>query len=185
MEQLKSMKEILVSAVQGQLGNLGQADYKELGAAVDMIKDLSEAIYYCSIVESMEDAEEEKEAMKKYGSGQNVMYFQERIKEPYYPERDMDRSNGRMYYNEGTSYSSRSEPTYTSGKDPREGRSGERRRTYMETKWLHSDKNMQMKELESYAHELTNDILEMVQDATPEEKTMLKKKIAELVAKIV
>lgn len=176
MKQLKRMKETLVGAVQGQLGNLDQADYKELGAAIDMIKDLSEAIYYCSIAESMKEAQEKEEMMMKMGGGQqpqSMMYFQERIREPYY-ERDMDRNQGRMYYNGG---GSRSEPSYT---NQNEGRSGQRRRTYMESKKMNSDKNMHIRELEEYAHELTNDILEMVQDASPEEKQTLKKKILEL-----
>ena len=211
MKQLKTMKETLMSAVQGQLSNLGQADYRELGAAVDMIKDLSEAIYYCSIVKSMEEAEEEKEAMMKYGGGQqhqqqpqgqSVMYFQERIKEPYYPERDMDRQNGRMYYGgggnrgggNGSSTSSGgsnsggsrgySEPPYMQNRDSREGRSGERRRNYMEAHQMNTDKSVHMRELENYAHELTNDILEMMQDASPEEKQAMKKKITELANKM-
>ena len=49
MERLKHMKETLMSCVQGQLGDLSSVDAKELGEAVDMIKDLSEAIYYCTI----------------------------------------------------------------------------------------------------------------------------------------
>ncbi|MBE5925600.1 MAG: hypothetical protein E7270_01215 [Lachnospiraceae bacterium] len=59
------MKETLMMAVQGQLSNLSQTDTKELGCAIDMIKDLSEAIYYCTITKSMEEAEEEKEEMMK------------------------------------------------------------------------------------------------------------------------
>lgn len=90
MERLKHMKETLMSAVQGQLGNLSSVDAKELGEAVDMIKDLSEAIYYCSIVKSMEDAEKTptpipaviKEEVKAY-----PMYY-----------RDMDMDAGKMYY---------------------------------------------------------------------------------------
>ena len=58
MEQLKSMKEMLVGCVQGQLTHLDTVDAQELGAAVDMIKDLSEAIYYCTITEAMEKKEE-------------------------------------------------------------------------------------------------------------------------------
>ena len=44
MERLKQMKETLMSSVQSQLGNLDNVDAKELGEAVDMIKDLTEAI---------------------------------------------------------------------------------------------------------------------------------------------
>ena len=207
MKQLKQMKETLVSAVQGQLSNLSQADTKELGCAIDMIKDLSEAIYYCTITKSMEESDEEKEEMEKImkyssqgqGQGQQpMMYFQERIREPYYMPRDMDRGEGRMYYNEGGGSSggnnSRSggstrgysEPTYMNQheRDPREGRAPERRRMYMEVKSKNSDKNMHLKELDSYAHELTNDILEMMEDASPEEKQALKKKIIELTGKM-
>lgn len=219
MKQLKQMKETLMSAVQGQLSNLSQANTEELGCAIDMIKDLSEAIYYCTITKSMEEADEEKEEMMKMmkyqqngnGNGQQqpVMYFQERIREPYYMPRDMDRGEGRMYYNGGgnsnggNSNSSNSssgsgnnargggtrgysEPTYMNERerDPREGRAPERRRMYMESKQMHADKAMHMKELDSYAHELTNDILEMIQDASPEEKQALKKKIIELTGKM-
>ena len=81
MERLKMMKEQLMTCVQGELGNLSQADATELGAAVDMIKDLSEAIYYCTIVESMEEKEKEE---KYYSEAYNY--------------RDMDRGMGRMYY---------------------------------------------------------------------------------------
>ena len=41
-----------------------------------------------------------------------------------------------------------------------------------------------MRELEDYAQELTSDLLEMIQDATPEEKQLLKQKIATLSNKI-
>ena len=53
MERLKAMKETLMSAAQSQMGNLAATDTKELGEVIDMIKDLEEAIYYCSITESM------------------------------------------------------------------------------------------------------------------------------------
>ncbi len=56
-----------------------------------MIKDLEEAMYYCSIVKAMEEQEKENEKYKHI----------ERHYYPYYymPERDMDREDyGRMYY---------------------------------------------------------------------------------------
>jgi hypothetical protein len=56
-EALKMMKEQLMSCVQGQLGDIKNADAHELGEAVDMIKDLAEAIYYCTITDSMEKSE--------------------------------------------------------------------------------------------------------------------------------
>lgn len=52
MEQLYQIKAILVNSIQDQLSNLAQADTHELGEVIDMIKDISEAMYYCSMVDS-------------------------------------------------------------------------------------------------------------------------------------
>lgn len=200
MKQLKQMKETLMSAVQGEISHLDKANCEELGAAIDMIKDLSEAIYYCSIVESMEDSVKEQKKMKEMEQmmnqrqPQSMMYFyeKERSAPEYY--RDMDRDRGRMYYSEnGGSRSSNTRHassnndhnTYMSGRDEREGKSGERRKTYMETKQMNTDKNVHMKELDLYAQELTNDILDMVHEASQEEKQLIKKKMIELAGKIV
>ena len=49
---------------------------------------------------------------------------------------------------------------------------------------MHKDKTVQMHELESYAQELTNDLVEMIEEATPEEKQFLSNRIAALAAKI-
>lgn len=49
IDTLKTMKEQLMNCVQGQLGDISAVDAHELGEAVDMIKDLAEAIYYCTI----------------------------------------------------------------------------------------------------------------------------------------
>ena len=45
-------------------------------------------------------------------------------------------------------------------RDAREGRSGRSRKSYIESKEMHQDKEMQMKELEKYMQELTHDITE-------------------------
>ena len=70
---------------------------EELGEAIDMIKDLSEAIYYCTIVESMEGLEEDKEIRT---SVNNITYYTNPKESKY---RDMERASGYMYY--PTSYS--------------------------------------------------------------------------------
>ena len=54
MEKFKMMKETLMSQIYAQMGNLQNVDTKELGEAIDMIKDLEEAMYYCSIVNSLQ-----------------------------------------------------------------------------------------------------------------------------------
>ena len=178
IEQMKMMKTTLMNCVQGQMGDLTSVDAKELGEAVDMIKDLSEAIYYCTITESMEKNDKEKEK--------------------YYPVdyyRDMDKPYGYMYYTDshGVSHPSANMSTGSQGtrnypieiRDYREGRSPMTRKTYMERKMHGGGKEVQVQELEKYMHELTNDIMEMLDGASMEEKQILKNKISALATKIV
>ena len=232
MEKLKQMKECLVGMVEGQIyGNIDKVDAQELGAAVDMIKDLSEALYYCTITEAMEEEDEEKEGKGKHG----MMYYPRTMPMyhlPYpiemYDPRTRERyPSGPMYaqgnnggnmrsnssgggndargggtrgyneglmpidysmYNDGMMYN----PYERGGnrnymedmmRDPKEGRSGERRKMYMDGKGV-KDKTHQMKELEAYMQELSQDLTEMIQDASPEEKQMLQQKISTLATKI-
>ena len=184
MERLKQMKDSLVSIVQSQMGgHLDQVNTEELGEAIDMIKDLEEAIYYCTITKAMTEKEDKEKEHH---------YYTERIYPDYIPKhypyyRDMDRSTGRMYY--GGNSSNGYDEVMTSYpsvmmRDAREGRSGRSRKSYIESKEMHQDKEMQMKELEKYMQELTHDITEMVSDASPEEKAMLQQKISMLASKI-
>lgn len=235
MEKLKQMKEALVGCVQGQIyGNMEKVDAQELGAAVDMIKDLSEAIYYCTITEAMEEGEEDE----KEGKGKHGMMYYPRVSpmyhqpypvelyDPRYRERYMPGSmyaqsgssgnggssnggsngsggnNARgggtrgyhdgmmpidpyLMYNDGMMYEQGGNRNYSMMmRDPREGKSGERRKMYMEGKMQGKDKTKQMQELEEYMHELTTDVTEMIQDASPEEKQLLQQKINMLATKI-
>lgn len=68
--------------------------------------------------------------------------------------------------------------------DGREGRSHRSRRMYMEAKETHQEKSVQMRELEKYMQELAQDVLEMVEDASTEEKSYLSKKISALATKL-
>lgn len=76
------------------------------------------------------------------------------------------------------------ERDYMLMRDSREGRSPMSRKTYVESKELHHDKAVQMKELDKYMQELTQDIVDMIKDASPEEKQLLKQKISVLSTKI-
>lgn len=107
-----------------------------------------------------------------------------------YPEaehmRDMDRDYGKMYYTETGNMNNASSPNM---RDSREGKSGVGRRNYMETKEMHKantpeDKQAKMRELENYAKELTEDVVDMVADMSAEEKNLLKTKMQTLVQKI-
>jgi len=53
MEEIRNIMHKIVSCVSS---NIETADTRELGEAIDMIKDLSTAQYYCSIVSAMEDS---------------------------------------------------------------------------------------------------------------------------------
>ena len=180
MHRLEQMKETLMGEVMHQLGDLRSANSKELGEAVDMIKDLAEAIYYCQIVEAMKESDKEK------GKEKHIYHYAE-------PMMYNDRSNGRMYYpmdyndngsnNNRRYYDSREYPIDI--RDYREGRAGSSRRMYMESKEMHKDKTSQMHELEKYMQELSTDITEMIDGASPEEKQLLQKKLSVLATKIV
>ena len=163
MERLRMMKEKLMNCVESQMNDLSNIDAEELGEVIDMIKDLEETIYYCSVVEAMEDREKEEEIEKRYY--------------PYYP---------RMYYGSAYDRGMRDyEYVYPKEmRDYREGRSGNSRRMYMESKEMHEGKERQMMELEKYMHELSGDIMEMIDDATPEEKQALSQKLMTLAEKI-
>lgn len=202
MEKLKHLKESLIGAAQSQVfGNLQDVDAKELGEVIDMIKDLDEAMYYCSVVKAMEESN--KEEQKYYTQKYLPMY------------RDMDYADERMYYggqgggnSQGSSNNSggnryysgqggyggtqnsdggRNMPNsryYEEMRDMREGRSPMMRRNYMESKSMHKGQEIQKMELERYMQELGHDITEMISDASIEEKQMLKQKMSELIGKI-
>lgn len=184
-----------------------QVDTKEMGEVVDILKDLCEAEYYSKISKAMDeykDDDDDDEKERRYYRGQprdskgrymsgGKRYYEE---PPYYhmtpemykehtPEwyRDMDRERGKMYYTETMP------STDMAMRDAREGKSGQSRRTYIETKEMHkantpADKQIKMKELENYAKELSEDVTEMISDATPEERNLVKTKLQTLAQKI-
>lgn len=160
VEVLKTMKDQITSCVQAQLSDISKVDTHELGEAVDMIKDLAEAIYYCTISDSMEKSEE-----KSKGGETNINYYT-----------TPGGGRGINYYTQVPRDMMR---------DPREGKSYIRRRMYMEGKETHNDPTSQLQELEIYLQELSSDITEMIRDASPEERAMLHQKMTTLANKIV
>lgn len=141
--RLKEMKEKLMCAVECEMCNLANVNTAELGEAIDMIKDLEEAIYYCTITEAMN----EKEG-----------------------------------YHEQQTRSSHWEPEVED--EEYEGHSHKNRKLYMEAKEMKRDKATQLRELEKYMQELTSDLVDMIQDSSPEEKQYLEKKLSALATKI-
>ena len=195
LDKLNMVKETLMNTLQTQMSNLQNVDAKELGEVVDMVKDLEEAIYYCTITNAMEgkDKEGHQKEVERH-------YYTER---PYYPPMDYNYRN--MYYggngsnggnsghSSGNGEGMNRDMYYTDsavigetgmGKDNREGRSGMSRRTYMEAKDMKKGQAMQIKELEHYIQELSNDLTEMIGDASPEEKSLLKQHLKTISEKI-
>jgi hypothetical protein len=174
MERLEEMKEALICCVESQVyGNLKEVDTKELGEAIDMIKDLSEAIYYCTITEAMGESEEREPA--PHGTMYSMPYpmYNKGVSRPAMrtggTPRDMG-GNTRNYREGMIPY--RMED-YEMIQDPQTGKSAWRRKMYMEGKQLHRDKSKQMQELDIYMQELAEDMSEMISDASPEEKQLL------------
>lgn len=185
-------------------------DTKEMGEVAEIIKELSEAEYYAKISKAMDESEYGKD-YDEHGAYDEPRYYRgqprdsrgrymsrrgyEMTPEMYHMcpaehYRDMDREHGRMYYTEGgsnmgsNSMSSNSSRMYSEmGRDRREGRSGQSRRTYMESKEMGKEKGEKMKNLEEYMKELSSDVTEMIHDASPEEKSMLKQKMQVLMQK--
>lgn len=200
MEHLKDIKKQLIAQIQAQMGDLKCVDTHELGEVIDMVKDLAQAEYYCKVYEAMEESQEESKETNNY-------YYTEKYLPPMVNySRDMSRyPEGRMYYpddGEGGEpnpkmYSSRygnepgrSEEYYEREyplqylRDEREGRSPIKRKMYMETKATNPDSSKALKDLESYMQDLTSDMLELLDKATPEEKAMVQKKVNLLASKI-
>lgn len=149
MHRLQHMKDILICAVEQELCDLTHANCKELGEAIDMIKDLEEAIYYHSIVEAMEENGNE--------NGEEIIHYVTPPVTHHKNEEEDIKYCGNSYKN---------------------------RKMYMEAKMMKKDKATQLRELEKYLQELSNDIVEMIQDSTLEEKQYLEKKITALATKI-
>ena len=126
MEHLKMMKERLVECVEKQItSNLEYANAQELGEAVDMIKDLSEAIYYCTITDAMD----EKDQIERGNHYPVSHYYGDR----YLPEYPMYMDRSTMY-TEGNSGNRNYPPLlYASGEGGggRGGQNGSRNYTPM------------------------------------------------------
>lgn len=190
MERLKAIKDQLLAQVEAQMGDLKCVDAKELGEVIDMIKDLAQTMYYCEVYKAMEENSEWKED----GGENNNYYYTEKylpwptqIGRMYYPEEDgMPKYYSSRYGKEpgrSEEYYEREYPLQYL-RDEREGRSPIKRKMYMESKATNPDSAKVMKDLESYMQDLTSDMVEMLDKATPEEKAMVQRKISTLATKL-
>ena len=199
IKRMHEMIEKLSEAAECEFSKgIENVDTCEMDKVVDMMKDLSEAMYYRTLTKAMQesDTEEIMEMFDKYGDDGKRYYDMWRYKSgrfapkgrgtrrgyeepPYYhmtpdqykehdPEywRDLDRKDGKMYYTEPITMESR----YDKAK-----------RMYTETKAKHNsgsveDKQLTLKEGEKMLNVIIDELMEMVSDATPEMKNMIKTK---------
>lgn len=181
-----------------------QVDTKEMGEVADIIKDLCEAEYYAKISKAMDEAEygEDYDYMGAYDEHERKGYRGQRrdsrgryMSRRIYTEpmmmhderREADYMDGKMYYDGEVTKSTdigHKRDTTNKMKDMREGRSGESRRGYMESKEMGKDKSEKMHELETYMKDLSEDVTEMIGGMSPEEKALMKNKMQTLMTKI-
>ena len=207
IKRMHEMIEKLSEAAECEFSKgIENVDTCEMDKVVDMMKDLSEAMYYRTLTKAMQesDTEEIMDMFNKYGDDGKRYYDMWRYKSgrfapkgrgtrrgyeepPYYhmtpdqykehdPEywRAVDRKDGKMYFTEPVTMESRYEKA---------------KRGYKEAKHTHAsntaeDKQAKMKDLESYLKELSEDVTQLLSDATPEERAMVRGKMQVLTQKI-
>lgn len=174
---------------------------KKIIEAMDEAEDSEEAMKYIEMYENYP----ERKGYRGQPRDSRGRYMRRGYDEMMYmPEmyRDMDLMDGKMYYtsanrsqgsqgqsNGGSSMGSSNSGSmgYSDGmmRDNREGRSGQSRRSYLETKEMHKgnseeDKMAKKRELDKWMNDIGSDVKELVHDMTPEEKTMAKTKLTNL-----
>lgn len=204
-ERVCSVKDKAISLVETQLnGNIENVDAKELGEVADIAKDFAEimklcceAEYYYKVTEAMDEGsdEEKKYYLNKYipeyeGKFYTPMYARQRDSRGRYmytePEmmvhddRYDDAYRNRMYYSSMTD-GGRSNTGMHNAMD---GRSYISRRGYMEAKERHADEKTKVDEIKKWASDFTEDVAEMLKDASAEERKVLKQHLNDLVTKI-
>ena len=181
MKKFEAMQKCLTDCVMCQMENLEHVDTKELGEAIDMIKDLAEAMYYTTITEAMKSESKTTKREPYYWRDQGEYYG-------HWTGGSMnDITSVRHNYLDESgvgSHTNHQEPMMEM-RDPREGRSYISRRTYLESKEKGKDKLGNIQDLEHYMHELSEDITEMIEQASIEEKQLMQKKLMMLAQKIV
>lgn len=217
IERMHEMIEKLSESVKCEFDKgIENVDTCEMSSAVDMLKDLSEAMYYRTLTVAMQesDAEEIMDMFDRYGddrrfynryhykngkfaskgSGTRRGYDEPMYHMPlemyrdYTPEklRDMDRMSGRLYY---TEVRDNREKLGEHKENIRESKYDRAKRMYTETKDMHKantpeDKQITLKEGEKFLNVLFDELDEMLQDATPEMKNMIKTKTMARMQKI-
>ena len=132
-DKFEWIEDTLLCAVESQISDLSNVDTAELGEVIDMIKDLEEAKYYCTVTKAMHEGEEEESRMYYTTSGQIRRMPMYGKNSPEMREMSWEYDSDNMMHSANTHHTL----THT---DPKEGKSYMSRKNYMEAKELHKDK---------------------------------------------
>ena len=211
IKMIHEMVEKLTECAKSEMDKKGieEIDTEEFGKVTDIIKDLSEAMYYRTLTEAMKEAEygEDYDYMGAYDEHERRGYTgQPRSKtsgrfmrrgdgrRSYMPmmrdydwdnmqmDRDMDREHGKMYYTEPMTMRNDNQAHS-------ESRYDRARRGYEESKAMHKsgsveDKKKNMESLEHYMKELSEEMAELIESMDASEKTMVRSKLQTLAQKV-
>lgn len=223
IENIHKSIECLAELVQNKFTSASEEVYpEEMGSYTDMLKDLSEGLYYSTIVNEMKEGKEEEEMLNKlgitdssrfyndyrYANGQYaprkgyskypIMYpdeFYDRrgynmhYPEVYDPVNSFSRNKFRLGYDNGNGESSYSQNGMRSYDGMSESNFDRARRAYMTSKLSHNsntteddDANVMM--INKVGTTISEEVLDMLKDASPKVKTALRNQLSTLVTKI-
>lgn len=197
VKNLDKISEMLETGVILHMQNgIEQCDTHEVGEIIDMIKDLAEAKYKCTVTKAMEEYDaddmddEDAEPKKWYRRMRDSKgrYMSRHYTEPEYhmtPEmyhahtaeeyRDMDRQKGLMHYTEPNMMNGGTNSRYDSAK-----------KNYTESKMANpNDSQGNLKAIETLSNIIKDDVKELLPMMNATEKTMLKQKMTNVINEIV
>ena len=199
---IEKLSECAKSEMESGIENV---DTCEMGKVVDMMKDLSEAMYYRTLTKAMDEStsEETLEMFERYGDGRRF-YDKYRYADGRFAPKGRGtyrRGYDEPYYHMSPDMYREHEPEYWRDMDRKDGkmyytepitmesRYDKAKRGYEESKMTHKEntpehKQAKMKDLEMYLKELSEDVTQLIADATPEERSMVKNKMQVLTQKL-
>lgn len=192
-ERVCSVKDKALSLVETQMnGNIQNVDAKELGEVADIAKDMAEIMKLCSEAEYYFKI---TEAMDKHSNDENMEYIEEYIPKSkrYYSRPHMcdddrydENYRSRMYYTDpSVNMNMRGTTRSNISHGNMDGRAYISRRGYMESKNNGADNATLISEIRKWASDTAEDVMEMIKDASPEEKAVLKQHFNQIASKIV
>ena len=199
---IEKLSECAKSEMESGIENV---DTCEMGKVVDMMKDLSEAMYYRTLTKAMDEStsEETLEMFERYGDGRRF-YDKYRYADGRFAPKGRGtyrRGYDEAYYHMNPDMYREHTPEYYRDMDRKDGkmyytepitmesRYDKAKRGYEESKMTHKEntpehKQAKMKDLEMYLKELSEDVTQLLADATPEERSMVKNKMQVLTQKL-